>query len=515
MNRDISRDIVILAVLVSVAVHVALMFFGRRIVMTDMRAPIKKAHRAAMIAEQRGRMNDAVHFEVLPEVAPQKSAPAIEEAVAQSAAFSAAEFAPAVESAPTPDVDLPPATLAKIRPDDEAPKKLAEQILQSVSVAPPPMTVPLQSTPLLPVSAANIARPAAFNAGKLDVRLPEHPEISVPKQLAETADSRPVKMENQVQMPEFVPETVISETISHQLIEAEKAAVRNIINDGNARELSEIAEVEFSMLSNRNFRVRIVPRAGVEVMPKDVVILVDASGSIGKDRITGCRNAAKNILRTCTNTGDRFNLVAFRDRYTYAFKEWKACTVPVFNAADKWLDRLAAHGRTDFFASITSVLTLPRDPKRPLIALVITDGDANEGVNDTEEIISRFTELNDGLISIYIYGVKSAANRHLINMLTRENRGEFFIFDGLRRESGAGIDALSERFRGPVISDLRVLFAGNQEIAISPSRLRNLYQGNSVEFTGVVPVGVRELAFSLRGLDRNGARESFFRFPIK
>ena len=60
------------------------------------------------------------------------------------------------------------------------------------------------------------------------------------------------------------------------------------------------------------------------------------------------------------------------------------------------------------FSTISSVLTLPRDPGRPLIALVVTDGEANAGVSDTGAILSKFTALNDGLVSVYMYGVKTS-----------------------------------------------------------------------------------------------------------
>ena len=87
--------------------------------------------------------------------------------------------------------------------------------------------------------------------------------------------------------------------------------------------------------------------------------------------------ATRKILRSALNTGDRFNLVAFRDRFSYAFKSWRNCTTDSFAAAEKWLAKEASYGRTDVFASIASVLALPRDPARPLVALVVTDGEAN------------------------------------------------------------------------------------------------------------------------------------------
>jgi hypothetical protein len=242
--------------------------------------------------------------------------------------------------------------------------------------------------------------------------------------------------------------------------------------------------------------------------------VIDGSGSIGKDRFSGCRRVAKKIMRSCMNSGDRFNLVVFRNAFSYAFNSWRDCDAASFAAGDAWLNRQTAHGRTDVFSTISSVLTLPRDPKRPLVALVVTDGDANSGVSDTADILSQFTSLNDGLVSVYMYGVKSSANRELIDVLTHGNRGESFIFEGWRWNAGEGLEELSTRFRDPVLSDIRVIFAADTKAEAYPLLLKNLYRGETLSFVGRVPVNTKELAFSLRGLNGPEAYEGFFRLPF-
>ena len=262
------------------------------------------------------------------------------------------------------------------------------------------------------------------------------------------------------------------------------------------------------------FKLKLSPGDGLRSVPKDVVVLFDASASIANDRLRSCREAAREALRACMNTGDRFNLVAFRDDFEYAFRMWRPCDAAAYADADKWMEGLAAHGRTDVFGSIASVLKLPRDATRPLIAFVITDGDANSGVSATSRIISRFTALNDGLVSIYMYGVKKTANRELIDILTHGNRGEGFIYGGDRAQAGSAIGAMAAEFRDPVVSDLRMIFTAQSRAEAYPVRLKNLYRGQSVEVTGRVPEGVNEVAFSLKGLNGAKACEGFFKVDL-
>ena len=195
------------------------------------------------------------------------------------------------------------------------------------------------------------------------------------------------------------------------------------------------------------FRGRVSSRAEkpLPVVSKDMVFLLDASGSIANDRLRSCRKAVSEALRSL-NTGDRFNVVAFRDKFSYAFPEtaWKDVTSETLEQADKWLGRLTAHGQTDVFRTLRSVLTLPRDPARPVVALVVTDGEATSGLTRNAEIISRFSELNGGLISVFMYGVKDTANAYLMDMLTRCNRGGWSRHEGMRWSAAAGIPAVAK-----------------------------------------------------------------------
>lgn len=318
--------------------------------------------------------------------------------------------------------------------------------------------------------------------------------------------------------PEFIPPPEVMAKVDESVVIAEKEAVRELVDAVNAEDLAKSVDIKLAHVRKQDgtyFRVTVTPREDLKPVPKDLVVLIDASGSIGKERMRSIRQAAKTILRSAANTGDRFNLVAFRDRYSYAFNSWQEYNVETFSQADNWLNNVAPFGRTDVFATIRSVLTLPREPSRPLIALVVTDGDANTGVRNTSDIISQFSKLNDGLVSVYMYGVASSANRELIDVLTRGNRGDSFIFTGERWRAGSGIEPMSRHFRDPVLTDLRLVFASDCDATAFPRLLKNLYRGEKVEFVGRVPKGTNEISFSLKGLNGKDAYEAFFRLPIE
>ncbi len=506
MTRERREEVVLIALVASVLVHVGLMILIKSHVMTHVVPPsVRVARRPPMRVTKSVPRPEPIKITSVADLKARQDAPSAKSAVALPV-----EAAPSTEHFKT---DVPSVEA----PVTEAPAQLTETVFEVKPIG----TVLTPTVPILKMETPH--------AKLTDVPLPEF-TIALPKVGAPSATQapslseappvvfQPAKMETtRAPATSFTPANEVYKKVDEQVVAAEKAAVRELVEQENAAELPKFVNLTMTAAEKdgwRYFKIMVVPRASLAIIPKDVVMIIDGSGSIGKDRFGSCRKVAKQILRTATNTGDRFNLVVFRNAFSYAFRTWRECDAPSFAAGDQWLNRQTAHGRTDVFSTIRSVLTLPRDPKRPLIALVVTDGDANLGVSNTSEILSKFTSLNDGLISVYMYGVKSSANRELIDVLTHGNRGESFIFEGWRWEAGTGMEELSERFRDPVLSDLRLVFAAGTPAESYPRLLKNLYRGETLSFTGRVPAHTKEVAFSLKGINGADAYEGFFKLPF-
>ena len=503
MTNERRQDVFLIAIVVSVALHVALMFWARPQVMTRVESP-RRAPK---------------HGPVTVREAPPLVVPRAIDLFRDEAAKKGAPEAGGPVSAPTADEALPMPSGEVALSAPEAPQLEAKLETSAPVVEVKPAPLPVVSDPVAVKPAEGPVPSFLSHAGsELVISIPA-PAVSAPAVgLASSATpAAPIRV-SAANGSDYVAPKEVLDLVDERFVEREKAAVRQLVDVDNALDLNRAVGValEKSAVGGWTyFRVTVTPKTALPSVPKDVVILLDASGSIGSTRLASCREASRRILRSCTNTGDRFNLVAFRDRFSYAFRSWRDCDAKSFEEGDRWLDNLASFGRTDVFATIRSVLTLPRDPKRPLIAMVVTDGDANEGVKETKEILSKFTELNDGLVSVYMYGVRRGGNRELIDVLTHGNRGESFVYtDREKRRAGEGIEALSERFRDPLITDLRVVFASPLRAVAYPTALKNLYRGNSVTITGRVPGAPASLDFSLKGLAGANAYEGFFRLPM-
>lgn len=520
-------DLLLLAIVISLALHAVLMFFAAPKVMSHVGVVSGETmrHRRPPMAVRKfdgDPMRERVKTQPKSDVPAPRSAPDVGSvagghAPAVDASVQVETYAPAL---PMPEVAMAPEAA-----NFELPKPSAVNVESVVDTM---TTMPI-AAPVAP-AISSISAPSAESSGESFIPLAglaaPAPEFSLPQIAEENGTSSamagvaPAKAAPKV---DYVFDNRVLDTVNEGFVEKEKAAVRALLSVPDAVPVESAVKCSMSACLDpadprwRHFMLTFSPKTGVDelpIVPKDAVILIDASGSIGSDRLRNCRNAAKEILRSCFNSGDRFNLVAFRNRFTYAFREWRECDAPSFEEADRWLSRLTAHGRTDVFSVIRSVLTLPRDPTRPLIALVVTDGDANSGVSGTAEILSRFTALNDGLVSVYMYGVKREANRELIDLLTRGNRGESFIYEGSRRRAGSAMEPLATAFRDPVLTDLRIMFAAGSMAETYPKLLKNLYRGGTVVLRGRCPARVKELVFTLQGLSGSKAFESLYRLDF-
>ena len=527
MKRDGLDEILFVAIVLSIIAHIGAMFYVRPRVMTSIASGVAKIEKRQPMRVTRDLPQPPpVRIEAVKDVDALKDAPeaagmaahALEDVVVENDKFTA-----------TPEVDHP--TVAQLDPLESVSFDIKPISIDKSSHS---LSIPIESIETPKVSS-EISAPAqlrqdrdVLNAAAPVLAAPGLDEMQLfsPGRIDENAkigrdlddgqkkdDEKKVLEENLSKMQEE-----IREKVDEKVVETDKAAVKSLIDGGEAEELAKFVNTTMSSAKKDGwvyFKAMIAARSDMQVVPKDFVILIDASGSIGPVRMESIRKAAKNILRSAANSGDRFNLVAFRNRYTYAFRRWQECTRSSFDAADKWLDDVASFGRTDVFSTIRSVLTLPRTPSRPLIALVVTDGEANVGVKHTAEILSKFTKLNDGLVSVYMYGVTSSGNRELIDLLTRGNRGESFVFGGrMKWRAGSGIESLAGRFRDPVLSDIRVIFSASTKAQAYPRLLKNLYKNEVLELVGRVPQGTEDISFSLRGLSANVPYEGFFKMPL-
>lgn len=256
-----------------------------------------------------------------------------------------------------------------------------------------------------------------------------------------------------------------------------------------------------------------IRRGGVSqlpVVPKDVLLVQDCSESITRTKLDFFKEGIVAYLRTLT-TADRVNIMRYSDEPVLCFDAWQPVTAESLAQAVEFTDDMRARGATDLFRPLQRILKLPRDPARPMIVVLMTDGRPTAGTVDSSEIIARFSKLNDGNVSVFTVGAGDRVNRFLLDLLAHDNRGGAWI-QPLREEIPSMVARAGKELSRPVLTGLDYRFAADSDAEVYPPRLTHLYLDRPLRLVGRCPASRKNAV--LRILGDSGTRKKDIVFSL-
>ncbi|WP_347276180.1 VIT domain-containing protein [Coleofasciculus sp. FACHB-542] len=192
-----------------------------------------------------------------------------------------------------------------------------------------------------------------------------------------------------------------------------------------------------------------------EIVPKDVVFLMDTSGSQSGPPIEQSKELMRRFINGL-NPGDTFNVVDFSDSAT------QLSPIPLPNTpqnrekALNYINRLDANGGTELFNGIQTVLNFPAAPEGRLRSIVlITDGLIDQDQQAIAEIKKRLKPGN----RLYSFGVGPSVNRFLIDRLAEEGRGTSEVVPP-RESAQKVVEKFSQQINNPVLTNIEVNWEG-------------------------------------------------------
>ena len=229
----------------------------------------------------------------------------------------------------------------------------------------------------------------------------------------------------------------------------------------------------------------------LKVIPKDVFFILDTSSSIGAGRLFEFKSGVTRSLRDL-NANDRFNLLTFRktpQNYSKVFLPYSAAALA---DVKKIFSQIDSEGRTDIFHAILPLSSLPRDPDRMRMAILMSDGNANEGEKNATRIINQFTAGNNRNNSLFALSGGPKVNKFLLEFLSYQNQG---LTDDVRIDNQIGPEF--HRFylsvRDPLLMDLEFKFAGTNPDEVFPRNLPHIYQNTPLKIYGRYEPGTEKL----------------------
>jgi Ca-activated chloride channel family protein len=253
------------------------------------------------------------------------------------------------------------------------------------------------------------------------------------------------------------------------------------------------AEKEFGalLLANRAegqdgyFSLVFAPRfdAGTATLtPKDVVFVVDTSGSMAGEKIEQVKKSLKQIVPRLRSS-DRFALTRFATE-TDAFRaELAAPTTENVAAALSWIDKLEARGGTNIEEALTSALKTIRSDGRLTLVFFLTDGLPTVGTTDGGRLASLVKERNSQSLRIFTFGVGFDVNTQLLDTIARESRAaREYVLPG--QDVEVKVSTLFDKVEYPALTNVEVSLEGSGAYDVFPKQLPDLFRGSQLVLAG-------------------------------
>lgn len=216
------------------------------------------------------------------------------------------------------------------------------------------------------------------------------------------------------------------------------------------------------------------------VIPRDVVFVLDQSGSMAGEKWEQARAAVRYVLKNL-NPQDRFNVVAFSTGY----RVYARTLQPAGEAegAINWINGLEAIGGTDINGALTTALQAT-DRERQTIILFLTDGLPTEGVTDTRKIIENFQALATPNVRLFAFGVGNDVDTFLLDSLS-SGYGGTSVYVRPNENIEQRVSSLYNKIVSPVLTAIRLDADGPILEDMYPSApLPDLFAGSQLIVTG-------------------------------
>jgi Ca-activated chloride channel homolog len=208
-----------------------------------------------------------------------------------------------------------------------------------------------------------------------------------------------------------------------------------------------------------------------QIVPKDVIFLMDTSGSQQGNPLTQCKALMEQFINGL-NPDDTFTIIDFAS-ITTQLSPYPLQNNPTNRQkAIQYINNLQANGGTYLMLGIQAVINYPPASEGRLRSIVLlTDG----FIGNEEEIFGEIQQKLQRGNRLYSFGVGSSVNRYLLNRIAELGRGTSQI---VRYDEDAKsiADKFFHQINNPVLTNIEIEWQGDTEKPlIYPSILPDLF----------------------------------------
>jgi len=228
------------------------------------------------------------------------------------------------------------------------------------------------------------------------------------------------------------------------------------------------------------FTILVQPKGTIEAgeaAPRDVVMVLDTSGSMGGLPIEMSKRFVRDALRSL-GSRDRFNLV----RFAGASKTFSTHLLPndphEIQRAEQWIEKLTGGGGTEMLRGLKKALEIEGEEGRFRQIIFLTDG----FIGNESEIIEAVSRLPEAY-RVFTIGIGSSVNHFLLDRMAEVGGGAFtFIPDD--NDHWRALERFEKWVTRPYLTDIEFDWGGLPIRDLVPDRPMDLFSGHNLYLIG-------------------------------
>jgi Ca-activated chloride channel family protein len=216
---------------------------------------------------------------------------------------------------------------------------------------------------------------------------------------------------------------------------------------------------------------------------KDIIFVVDVSGSMQGNKIRQAREALKFCVESL-RIEDRFEIISFSSSVRH-FKD--ALTTADREAIENvryFIDNLDAAGGTNINMALQQAFSIiPQKSERQTDIIFLTDGLPTEGITDVKQILNNANNQRKNNSRIFAFGVGYDVNTYLLDKMSQDSQGRV---DYVKPDEAieSAISSLFSKISKPFLTDVTLTFIGGNVHDWYPKKISDIYIGERVSIIG-------------------------------
>ncbi|XP_032066694.1 inter-alpha-trypsin inhibitor heavy chain H4-like isoform X10 [Thamnophis elegans] len=226
------------------------------------------------------------------------------------------------------------------------------------------------------------------------------------------------------------------------------------------------------------------------VFPKNIIFVIDKSGSMSGNKIRQTKEALEKILEDL-NPKDHFNLIVF----SRGTSKWKPTLVQAskenVESAKQYVKTIDAQGGTNINeALLTAIDSLDKAtygellPERSISTIILlTDGQPTSGETNPKKIQKNINNANEEKYFLYCLGFGFDVSYSFLEKLALDNSG---VARRIYEDSDAALqlqDFYSE-VAIPILKEININYLGNAVEDVTENNFKLLYEGSEIVVAG-------------------------------